>query len=103
MLVADAARQGVAHLALCHDGHSVAAFARSVAQEGHFRSVRVLDRAAKMGFEAYSALEFEYFMFDETPESIREKNYKNLTPMTPGWSWLMISTGMSSSSVQSRV
>ncbi|WP_374311434.1 glutamine synthetase family protein [Dongia sp.] len=46
---------------------------------------RVLDRAAKMGFDVYSALEFEFFMFDETPESIREKNYKNLTPMTPGW------------------
>ncbi len=46
---------------------------------------RVLQRAEKMGYEAYSALEFEFFMFDETPESIREKNYKNLTPMTPGW------------------
>jgi enediyne polyketide synthase len=45
-LVADAACSGVAHLALCHDGGiPVAAFARSVAQEGHFGSVRVLDRA----------------------------------------------------------
>ena len=46
---------------------------------------RVLAKAAKMGFDVYSALEFEFFMFDETPESVREKNYKNLTPMTPGW------------------
>ena len=36
---------------------------------------RVLDRAAKMGYEAYSAAEYEFFMFDETPESVREKGY----------------------------
>ncbi|HKP26512.1 MAG TPA: glutamine synthetase, partial [Dongiaceae bacterium] len=46
---------------------------------------RVLDRAAKMGYEAYSAAEYEFFMFDETPESVREKGYRNLTPMTPGY------------------
>ncbi|MEE9447791.1 MAG: hypothetical protein V3V09_07500, partial [Arenicellales bacterium] len=26
-----------------------------------------------------------FFMFDETPDSIREKNYTNLKPMTPDW------------------
>jgi glutamine synthetase len=57
--------------------------AEAICPRGTLR--RVLDRAAKMDFEVYSALEFEFFMFDETPESIREKNYKNLTPMTPGW------------------
>ncbi len=46
---------------------------------------RVLDKAADMGFEAYAALEYEFFMFDETPESIREKHYKDLKPMTPDW------------------
>ena len=46
---------------------------------------RVLDKAAKMGYEAYSAAEYEFFMFDETPESVREKGYRNLTPMTPGY------------------
>jgi glutamine synthetase len=46
---------------------------------------RVLDKAAKMGYEAYAAAEYEFFMFDETPESIREKGYRNLTPMTPGF------------------
>ncbi|MGX0966082.1 enediyne polyketide synthase [Bradyrhizobium japonicum] len=45
-LVAEAARSGVAHLALCHNGRPpIAAFARSVAQESHFRSVRVIDRS----------------------------------------------------------
>lgn len=42
--VGGAAKAGVAHLALVHDGQPVAAFARSVASEGHFRSVRVIDR-----------------------------------------------------------
>jgi glutamine synthetase len=57
--------------------------AEEICSRGTLR--RVLNKAAKMGFDVYSALEFEFFMFDETPESIREKNYKNLTPMTPGW------------------
>jgi glutamine synthetase len=46
---------------------------------------RVLDRAAKMGYEAYAAAEYEFFMFDETPESVREKGFRNLQPMTPGY------------------
>lgn len=46
---------------------------------------RVIDRADEMGFDVYSALEYEFFLFDETPDSIREKNYTNLKPMTPGW------------------
>jgi len=45
----------------------------------------VLRKAADMGFDAYAALEYEFFMFDETPDSIREKGYQNLKPMTPGW------------------
>jgi glutamine synthetase len=46
---------------------------------------RVLDRAKGMGYEAYAAAEYEFFMFDETPESVREKGFRNLTPMTPGY------------------
>jgi glutamine synthetase len=46
---------------------------------------RVLDKAASMGYEAYAAAEYEFFMFDETPDSIREKGYRNLTPMSPGY------------------
>jgi enediyne polyketide synthase len=44
-LAADAAKAGTAHFALLHVGLPVAAFARSVASEGHFRSVRVIDYA----------------------------------------------------------
>ena len=42
-LAASAAKAGVEHLALCHRQHPVAAFARSISSEGHFRSVRVID------------------------------------------------------------
>ena len=44
---------------------------------------RVLQKAASMGYEAYAALEYEFFVFNETPESIRTKRFRDLTPMTP--------------------
>ena len=46
---------------------------------------RVLDRAADMGFEAFAAFEYEFFLFDETPDSVREKGYRDLKPITPGY------------------
>ncbi len=46
---------------------------------------RVIERSVNMGFEPFGALEYEFFLFDETPESIREKNFTNLKPITPGW------------------
>lgn len=46
---------------------------------------RVLKRAEKMGLAVNAAVEFEFFMFDETPESVREKNYQNMKPITPGY------------------
>lgn len=45
---------------------------------------RVLERAHAMGYDVYAALEYEMFVFDETPESVREKGYRNLKPFTPG-------------------
>jgi glutamine synthetase len=45
---------------------------------------RVLKRAEDMGFGANLAFEYEFFVFRETPHSIREKNYRNLTPLSPG-------------------
>jgi glutamine synthetase len=45
---------------------------------------RVIERARDMGYEPFSAVEYEFFMFSETPESIREKGYRNLKPWTPG-------------------
>ncbi len=44
----------------------------------------VIDLAADMGFTARMAFEYEFFIFDETPRSVREKNYQNLVPITPG-------------------
>ncbi len=46
---------------------------------------RVIKKAEDMGFDPYAALEYEYFLFDETPQSICDKDYKNLKPLTPGW------------------
>jgi glutamine synthetase len=44
---------------------------------------RVLDKAEQMGFEAFAALEYEFFIFDETPDSVREKGYRDLKSLTP--------------------
>ncbi len=46
---------------------------------------RVIQKAQSMGFDTFAALEYEFFLFEETPDSIREKNYTNLKPITPGW------------------
>ena len=46
---------------------------------------RVLERADDMGFEAFAAFEYEFFLFDETPDSVREKGYRDLKPITPGY------------------
>ncbi|MDH5445067.1 MAG: glutamine synthetase [Gammaproteobacteria bacterium] len=44
---------------------------------------RVLQRADAMGFDVTAAFEYEFFIFNETPHSIREKNYHNIEPMAP--------------------
>lgn len=44
---------------------------------------RVLNKASSMGYEAYAALEYEFFIFDETPDSVRAKGFRNLKPITP--------------------
>lgn len=46
---------------------------------------RVLERAESMGYNVSAAFEYEFFVFDETPHSIREKNYQNLRNITPGF------------------
>lgn len=45
---------------------------------------RVVERGRAMGFVALAALEYEFFVFDETPESVRQKGYRDLKPFTPG-------------------
>ncbi|MEK9672551.1 MAG: glutamine synthetase [Rhodospirillaceae bacterium] len=44
-----------------------------------------LARADKMGFKVKAGFEYEFFMFEETPESAREKGYRNMKPIQPGW------------------
>ncbi len=45
---------------------------------------RTLQRLKDNGFTATVAAEFEFFLFNETPQSIRDKQYHDLQPMTPG-------------------
>jgi glutamine synthetase len=46
---------------------------------------RVISRATDMGLIATAACEYEFFLFNETPHSVREKNYTNLENFTPGF------------------
>ena len=45
---------------------------------------RVLAKAADMGLSAKAGFEYELFVFNETPQSVRAKGYRNLTAFTPG-------------------
>ena len=56
---------------------------------------KVLARLADHGLTASAAAEFEFFLFQETPDSVRDKGYRQLQPMTPdnfGYSVLRNST-----------
>jgi glutamine synthetase len=44
----------------------------------------VIEKCEKMGFSPFFSEEFEWFNFEETPQSLEEKGYRNLKPMTPG-------------------
>ncbi|MBE9398636.1 glutamine synthetase [Pontibacterium sp. N1Y112] len=46
---------------------------------------QVIQRAHEMGFDVFAALEYEFFVFQETPHSAREKGFKNLVPLSPDW------------------
>jgi len=45
---------------------------------------QVIDRVTDAGYEAKVGMEFEWFNFSETPASLREKGFRDLTPLTPG-------------------
>ncbi|MBO6825759.1 MAG: glutamine synthetase [Sneathiella sp.] len=57
--------------------------AETVCPRGTLR--RVIQKAADMGFTATAACEYEFFLFNETPQSVREKNYSDLENFTPGF------------------
>lgn len=46
---------------------------------------RVVDKAESMGYMVRAGFEYEFFLFKETRDSIREKHYRNLKPLAPGF------------------
>lgn len=46
---------------------------------------RVIQRAKDHGFEVKASCEFEFFLFEETPDSVREKGFRNLKSISPGF------------------
>jgi glutamine synthetase len=44
----------------------------------------VLERAAERGYTAHFSAEYEFFIFRETAQSLRDKHFAALTPLTPG-------------------
>ena len=57
--------------------------AEAICPRGTLR--RVIQKAKSLGFEVQAALEYEFFLFRETPDSVREKGFRNLQPFTPDW------------------
>ncbi len=56
---------------------------------------RIAAKGRAMGFEALGSLEYEFFVFDETPDSVRAKGYRDLRPMTPGmFGYSMLRSGV---------
>jgi glutamine synthetase len=52
---------------------------------------RIGRHARTLGFLPKFGAEYEYFIFRETPQSLRDKGFQNLTPLTPGmfgYSWI---------------
>jgi len=45
---------------------------------------QVITKCEDMGFMPFFSQEFEWFNFEETPQSLQEKGFQNLNPMTPG-------------------
>ena len=45
---------------------------------------KVLNDAMGNGYRPYFSQEFEWYNFAETPQTVRDKQFKNLTPLTPG-------------------
>jgi glutamine synthetase len=55
---------------------------------------KVEQKARAMGFSVKCASEYEFFLFKETPESVRAKGYAGMNPLSPGmfgYSWLRAS------------
>jgi glutamine synthetase len=52
---------------------------------------RVVARAESLGYAPFVGAEYEFWVFRETPDSLRQKDYRQLTPLSAdmfGYSWL---------------
>ncbi len=56
--------------------------AEKVCPRGTLR--KVMKKANEMGLSAFGSCEFEFFVFNEDSKSIREKNFNDLEPISPG-------------------
>jgi glutamine synthetase len=45
---------------------------------------RVIERAHRLGYVPTLAAEYEFFFFRETAETVRQKHYRDMRPLTPG-------------------
>ena len=57
--------------------------AEQICPRGCLRNV--LSQMQQMGFAAKAGFEYEFFIFEESPLSCREKNYRDMTPLEPGF------------------
>ncbi|WVF67973.1 hypothetical protein IAT40_002735 [Kwoniella sp. CBS 6097] len=46
--------------------------------------LQMTDKAEKMGYKCMAGAEFEYFQFKETAQSVADKGFRDLSPLTPG-------------------
>jgi len=59
---------------------------------------KVIKKAENMGFMPMFSQEFEWFNFKETPQSLHEKQFSNITPLTPGmFGYSLLRSGYESS------
>jgi glutamine synthetase len=76
---------------LSDEGNIPLFIADFVGEDGGLHSIcprsqlkKVLSSAAEMGLYPRLAFEYEFFVFRETAQSVRDKNYNDLVPLSPG-------------------
>ena len=64
---------------------------------------RVLNKAKDLGYSIKSAFEYEFFVFNENHNSLNEKNFQNLTPLSPGGFGYSALRGMTNSEIHNEL
>jgi glutamine synthetase len=63
---------------------------------------RVIAKASSMGLNFFSGFEYEFFVFNETAHSVREKNYQHMQPLAPAeFGYSVIRNSVESATYQS--